>query len=85
MLRLGLKFNNPTKKPDVVQICKKLIVHEKKSLSNTDISEVLPIAKGIIYGAYLQCSNFNFFPKRLNKALTSIKKDPNIHITREDK
>ena len=43
------------------------------------------MAEGIIYGAYMRSSEFSYFPKRLNNALMSIKKDQNTHVTRADK
>jgi hypothetical protein len=82
VMSLGLKFNNSTKKPDIIAIeaaCK------KKVTGPNDESTNMNIAKGIMYAAYMHSSSLNYFPKRFNKALCSLRKDPNLHITRADK
>jgi hypothetical protein len=81
-LSLGLKFNNSTKKPDIINI---ETAFNKMTGPNENVNTNVNIAKGIVYGSYLYDSKLNYFPLRFSKALISIKKDPNIHITRADK
>ena len=83
-LELGLKFNNPSKKPDILQIFKSFYQKEKVT-DNEDENRNLTLAKGVIYGAYIQYSDYNFFPKRFNVALQNLRKDEDIHITKADK
>jgi hypothetical protein len=82
VLSLGLKFNNSTKKPDIVAI--ESAFNKFAGLSDKDSTNA-NIAKGIVYASYMYNTMFNYFPLRFNKALSSLKKDPNIHITRADK
>ena len=84
-LELGLKFNNPTKKPDIVQICKSFIRAENKNTQDEEETTRISLAKGLVYGTYMQQYDYNFFPKHLNSALENIKKDNNIHISKADK
>ena len=81
VLSLGLKFNNSTKKPDIVAIEAAF----NKISGHGDRETNVSIAKGIVYGSYLYNTSFNYFPLRFNKALCALKKDRNIHITRADK
>lgn len=83
VLRLGMKFNNPTNKPDIISIIKS--VQQKMDYSSEDESNNLKIVQGIIYGAFMKVGKYNFFPLRLHKALLHLKKDRTIHICRADK
>ena len=83
-LELGMKFNNPSKKPNILKIQKAFEEVEKHNTAfqNTDR---LTLAKGIVYSAYMKHVDCCYFPKRLNIALKKIASDDDIHITRADK
>jgi hypothetical protein len=81
VLKLGMKFNTASKKPDIVKIEKEFI---RKS-RNQDIDQNLLIAKGIIYGNYVSTSNSNYFPVRFSKAIKNLKNDSKIRILEADK
>ena len=80
-LGYGLSFSVSNKPIDSVHIARAFCQLEKHSnIPNEDIN----IIKGIVY-ANMMKPNIPNCPRRFTKALSDLKKDENIHITKADK